>query len=116
MAQTTSHPFDDPGHVERVAAVVAAVRARPAGARLATRKRTPTHTVHDRGYRDRAHFVDMSELDRVLAIDAHGGEAAVEGLLTLGALCAAMLAEGALPCVVPESALFGRPLAVLLLL
>ncbi len=95
-------PFDTDGHAARVAAVASQLRARPAGAKLTIRKATPGHSIRDSRYKAGLHVVDVSGLSEILRVDAQAMTVTAEGQVTMGALCAATLAHGLLPAVVPE--------------
>lgn len=92
----------DRGHRERVSAVVEQVRQRPTRTRITIGKNTPSHGVRQHTYKNGAHVVDVSSLDKILDVDVTGATATVEGQVQLAALCRATLEHGLLPAVVPE--------------
>jgi len=91
-----------PTHEERVAAIAAQVKARPAGKRLTIRKAHPGHTPHDLSYKDDCHPVEVDGLGAILAMDRDALTVSVEGQVTLGKLCKEALTAGMMPKVVPE--------------
>ena len=95
-------PSMHPEHEARVQALARQVVARPAGSKLTIRKTTPTHSIRDQGYKAGLHAIDVGAINRILAIDVERRVASVEGQVTMGELCAATLAHGLLPAVVPE--------------
>jgi hypothetical protein len=94
--------LDATGHQRRVAGIVDQVRARPPDQNLTIRKSTPAHGVRDSRYKLGRHPVDVSGLDRILAVDPAALTAIVEGQVLIGQLCATTLAQRLLPRVVPE--------------
>jgi delta24-sterol reductase len=91
-----------PTYEERVRAIAAQVKARPAGKRLTIRKAHPGHTPHDLSYKNECHPVEVDGLDEVVAVDREARTVTCEGQVTLGKLCKAALAAGMMPKVVPE--------------
>jgi delta24-sterol reductase len=89
-------------HADRLAAIAAQMRARPAATKITIRKATPTHSIRDTGYKSRCYAVDVSSLTEILEIDATNRVARVEGQAVIGDLCRATLAQGLVPAVVPE--------------
>jgi len=92
----------DAAHAAAVAAIAAAVRARPPTLPLSVSKATRSHTPHVKHYKRVGHPVDVSALTRVLRVDAAARVAVAEGQVSIWELCAACLAHGLMPPVVPE--------------
>lgn len=92
------------GHVQRVSAVQAAIRARPEGVKLTIRKAEigKSHTPHSKSYKASSHPVNVSALTHVLHIDESEHTVLVEGACTMSSLFDACFKRGLMPAVVPE--------------
>ncbi len=77
-------------------------RSKTEGRALAFRKSSVSHFVPDPYRKDRRPRVDLTALDRLLAIDVAARTATAEPGLTFAALARATLEHGLLPTVVPE--------------
>ncbi len=94
------NPLD---HEEKVARVVAQLRAQRGDRPLSLRKKAPSHQVpkaRDRKYSDDK--IDLSDLDRILSIDVQARTCTAEPGVTFVDLVEATLAHGLVPLVVPE--------------
>jgi len=90
-------------HEEKVARIVAAIKARPDRATLSFRKATVSHKVPKREARlpDRQE-IDVSDLDEILDIDTRDMTCTAEPGVTFVDLVRKTLALGLVPCTVPE--------------
>lgn len=86
-------------HEEKVDQLVADLRVRgPGGLGLA---KDNTNLFRDRARRARPR-VDLSHFNRVLGVDVDAGTVDCEGMTTYSDLADATLAQGLMPCVVPQ--------------
>ena len=91
------------GHEEKVRRIVEALRAHRGDRPLSLRKRAAPHQVPKAGdLRRRDAKVDVSDLDRILAIDPARRICVAEPGVTFVDLVAATLRHGLVPLVVPE--------------
>jgi FAD/FMN-containing dehydrogenase len=96
-------PGEGPDHEDKVARVVRQLRAQRGDRPLSLRKKAPSHQVpkaRDRKYSDDK--IDLSDLDRILSIDAQARTCTAEPGVTFVDLVEATLAHGLVPLVVPE--------------
>ncbi|HEY6034446.1 MAG TPA: FAD-binding oxidoreductase [Kofleriaceae bacterium] len=90
-------------HADKVARVIAQLRAAPAGVPLSVRKRTVPHQVPKGGdLRRHDAPIDIGELDQILRIDPDERICIAEPGVTFEHLVEATLAVGMVPVVVPE--------------
>ncbi len=79
------------------------MKARPPAAVLGFKKKTVSHKVPRHGYHpSNAHTLDISDLDRILEIDARGMTCTAEPGVAFADLVKETLARGLVPATVPE--------------
>jgi FAD/FMN-containing dehydrogenase len=89
-------------YVEKIARLQAEIAAAPAGSspRVGLAKST-SNLFRDRARRS-APRIDLKHFNRVVAFDPAAQSVDTEGMTTYAELAAATLAQGAMPCVVPQ--------------
>jgi FAD/FMN-containing dehydrogenase len=96
-------PVADRLHDRVVQRVAKQLREHPRGRPLSIKKRAVSHQVPKRGdARRHDDKIDLTELDRILAIDAEGRTCTAEPGVTFEDLVEATLRHGLVPIVVPE--------------